>query len=184
VLAVYLAALVAALGAFGVQLVFGHHDAGGGGDHDVSHGGDGHDHDASAWSLVASVRFWSFALLAFGLVGTLLTVFGFAGPLVTGLLAAFSGAGAGVFAVTIIRRLTYKPASSHATGRDVVGKLGRMVVPVDERGRGKVRVEIKGSFIDYVARSKESIPVEDAVVIEEFDGDEAVVSRAPKELKE
>jgi membrane protein implicated in regulation of membrane protease activity len=179
----YLAALVAALGAFGVQLVFGHHDAGA--DQDVSHGGGGHEHDSSAWSLVASVRFWSFALLAFGLVGTMLTLFGLAGSLVTALLSVASGAASGVFAVTVIRRLTYRPASSHASGGDVVGRLGRMLVPFDEKGRGKVRVEIKGSFVDYAARAKEPIDAQDAVVVEEFDGQgEVVVSRAPKELKE
>ena len=64
-LALYLAALLAALGVFVLQLAFGHHDAGGLG-HDAGHDGG---HEAGTWSLFASTRFWTFALLAFGLVG-------------------------------------------------------------------------------------------------------------------
>jgi hypothetical protein len=54
---------------------------------------------------------------------------------------------------------------------------------VDGNVLGKVRVEIKGSFVDYVARANEPLAVEDAVIIEECDGSEVLVSRAPKELK-
>jgi membrane protein implicated in regulation of membrane protease activity len=177
-LALYLAALLASLGVFVLQLSFGHHDAGGGG-HDTAHGG----HDGSAWSLFASTRFWTFALLAFGLVGTLLTVFGLAGKLPTGLLAGGAGVASGLFAASVIRRLSHQTASSHGTSGDVVGRVGRVVVPLDATGPGKVRIEMKGSSVDYVARSRDTLAVEEAVVVEECDGSEVVVSRAPRELK-
>ncbi len=180
-LSLYLAALVAALGAFAVQLAFGHH--GGGGGHDVAHdGSDGH--DAGAWSLLASVRFWSFALLAFGLVGTLLTLFGLAGKITTAVLAVGSGLSAGFFAAMVVRSLLRNSQSSHATGADVVGRVGRVIVPVEKLGRGKVRIDIKGSEVDYVARATEPLAVQEAVIVEEFDGSEVLVSRAPRELKE
>ena len=52
-LALYLGALVLALGVFAVQTLGGHDaDAAG---HDLSHG----DHDTPLWAFVASVRFWS-----------------------------------------------------------------------------------------------------------------------------
>src|SRR5580658_1106626 len=100
----YLAALLAALGVFAVQLAGGHHDVGGG--HDASHDGADQDHEASAWSLVASTRFWSFALLAFGLVGSALTAFGLAGALTIAVLASGSGVASGFFAASVIRKLT------------------------------------------------------------------------------
>ncbi len=181
VLTLYLAALLVAVGVFVVQLAFGHHDAAAG--HDLTHDA-GADHEAGAWSLLASVRFWSFALLAFGLVGSLLTLFGLAGPVVTAVIATGTGLTSGTFAATVIRRLVRQAATSHASSSDVVGRLGRVIVPPDEEGRGKVRVELKGSYVDYVARSNEPIAVEDAVVVEEYDGSEVLVSRAPKELKE
>jgi membrane protein implicated in regulation of membrane protease activity len=182
VLPVYIGALVLAAGVLLLQLVLGHH---GGGDADAAGHDAGHDtdHDATLWTFVASIRFWSFGLLAFGLVGTLLTLFGFAGSVLAVVLAALSGLASGVVAVSVIRRLTQRAASSHATSQDVVGHVGRVLVPLDPTARGKVRVEVKGSQIDYVARAGEAIAEGEAVVVEECDGAEVTVSRAPKELK-
>jgi membrane protein implicated in regulation of membrane protease activity len=183
VLSVYLAALVVALGVFAVQLFGGHHDFGGG--HDVSHdGGDqGGEHEASAWSLLASTRFWCFAFLAFGLVGSLLTAFALAGATTTLVVAISSGLISGFFAASVIRSLTAKPATSHVSARDVVGKVGRVMVPLVPGGFGKVRVELKGGVVDYVARSSESVEAGETVVVEEDSADgELVVSRVPKDL--
>ncbi len=186
-LSVYLAALVASLGAFAIQLLGGHHDAGGaggGGGHDAAHGGGDQaaGHEASAWTLVASVRFWSFALLAFGLVGTLLTLLGLAGGALGAGLASVAGLGSGFFATSVIRRLTVRPATSHAGARDVVGRVGRVVVPLVPGGLGKVRVEVKGTQADYVARAKEALETGEAVLVEDYAEDAVVVSRAPREL--
>jgi membrane protein implicated in regulation of membrane protease activity len=180
VLSVYLAALVAALGAFGVQLGVGHHDASGTGE--ASHGGA--DHDASAWSLIASLRFWCFALLAFGLVGSALTLFQLAGTAVIASLAVVSGVSSGFFAAIVVSRLAERPSSSHAATGDALGRVGRVIVPLVPGGRGKVRVEIKGAFVDYPARARETLAAEELVIIEESDGSEVVVSRAPKEVRE
>jgi len=174
----YLAALVAALGVFAIQLMGGHHDVGA--DHDTSHGTG--DHEGSTWSLVASTRFWSFALLAFGIVGTALTVLGLAGALFSGLLASASGVASGFFAASVIRRLTSRPATSHAVSSDVVGRVGRVIVPLVPGGLGKVRVELKGGVVDYVARSKESVEAGEAVLVEEAEEGELLVSRVSKEL--
>jgi membrane protein implicated in regulation of membrane protease activity len=176
----YLAALLAALGVFGIQLLGGHHDAGGG--HEASHGGGDQDHEASTWSLVASTRFWSFALLAFGLVGSALTGFGLASPWVVGVLASGSGLTSGFFAASVIRSLASRPATSHSASSDVVGRIGRVLVPLVPGGRGKVRVEMKGGVVDYVARSEESVEAGESVLVEEAEEGELLVSRAPKEL--
>lgn len=184
VIVLYIAALVASGGAVLLQILAGHGDVGGdaGGGHDgSSHGAD---HDAGLWSLVASVRFWSFLLLAFGLVGTLLTVFALAGPAVTFGLALASGFASGTFAVTVIRRLLTRSTTSNVKrGEGVIGKLGKVIVPLSPDGRGKVRIEVKGSVVDYVARATEAINEGDAVIIEEYEDSEVVVSRAPAELK-
>jgi membrane protein implicated in regulation of membrane protease activity len=186
----YAAALVASLGAFAIQFFSGGHDAGGGGGHDA--GGGGHDashdgsdqaHEASAWSLVASVRFWSFALLAFGLVGTSLTLLQLAGVTLTTVLATASGLASGFFAASVIRRLSSRPASSHAGTKDVVGRVGRVIVPLVPGGLGKVRVEVKGAEVDYAARSNETVEAGEAVIVEESAEGEVLVSRAPKELE-
>jgi hypothetical protein len=129
--ALYLAALLLAAGAVLLQ-VLGTHDSGAGG-HDASHTGFD-DHDFAPWTLVTSVRFWSFALLSFGLVGTLLTVFGLAGVGGTAILAILAGVSGGAFASTVVRRMMRTSASSHVTSRDVVGRIGRVLVPPGRAG--------------------------------------------------
>ncbi len=176
-LAIYLGALVVALGVVGVQ-AFAGHDADVSG-HDLSHA----DYDAAPWALVASLRFWSFALLAFGLTGTLLTFFALAGTSVAAVIATIAGVASGVLATTVIRRMTHRGPTSHAVRDDVVGLVGRVLVPSEGSGRGKVRVELKGRIVDYVAASREPLALDDVVVVEEYDGRELTVSKAPKELK-
>ena len=178
-IAVYLAALLLAVGAVLVQVLGTHGtDAGG---HDASHAGF-EDHDFAPWTLLSSLRFWSFGLLAFGLVGTLLTWFGLAGVGATAAVATLAGLAGGAFAATVVRRMTRRSASSHVISSDVVGKVGRVLVAPSAIGRGKVRIEIKGNVVDYVARATETLTPGDVVVIEACDGDEVTVSRAPREL--
>ncbi len=176
-LTVFVASLVIGLGALAVQL-FGGHDAGG---HDAGgHDGDGHD---GPFLFLASIRFWAFALLVFGLVGTLLRVFDFAGRIEASIIAGIAGFAAGYVAATVVKRLQGQGTSSVATtSREVVGRVGRVIVPPGTETRGKVRVSVRGSFVDYVARSAEPLEPDEAVVVEEYDDGEVLVSRAPKEL--
>jgi membrane protein implicated in regulation of membrane protease activity len=175
VLAVFVASLVIGLGTLLVQLLGGHdsdHDAGG---HDAG----GHD---GPLIFLASIRFWAFALLAFGLVGTLLLVFGFAGVVASAIIAGGAGLVSGYVAATVVRRLQGQGTSSVAAQREVIGRVGRVIVAPSTETRGKVRVSVRGSFVDYVARSTEALEPDDAVVVEECADGEVVVSRAPKEL--
>jgi membrane protein implicated in regulation of membrane protease activity len=177
VLAVYLGALVVALGVFGVQAFAGHDgDVAG---HDVAHA----DHDAPPWALALSLRFWAFALLAFGLTGALLSFFGLAGAVAAGVVAAVAGLASGIVATTVIRRMSQRGPTSQIVPTEVVGKLGRVLVPMEGAGRGKVRIEVKGQLVDYVAASAEPLAQGDTVVVEDYEKGEIVVSKAPKELK-
>ena len=60
--------------------------------------------------------------------------------------------------------------------------MGRVIVPLVPGGLGKVRVDIKGAAVDYVARSTETLAAGEDVIVEESEEGEVVVSRAPKEL--
>lgn len=174
-MAVFLTSLIVGLGALAVQL-FGGHDAG----HDAGgHDGGGHD---GPLIFLASVRFWAFAFLAFGLVGALLLFFGFAGTLASAIIAGVAAFGSGYGATTVVRRLQGQGTSSVASAREVIGRVGRVIVAPSSESRGKVRVSVRGHEVDYVARSLEALAADDPVLVEEFDGTEVVVSRAPKEL--
>ena len=155
-IALYLAALVVAIGALVGQLAFGHHDADASGMLSVDSSTDAHAPEGAQGELavlgttIASVRFWAFALLAFGMVGSALTLFDLAGATVTMMLAAISGVAAGTFAVTVVRQMVMRATSSHATASEFVGKLGRVIVPLVPGGRGKVRVQVRGTYVDFL----------------------------------
>ena len=182
-LALYIGALVFGLGVALVQLWGGGHDADVSVDAHSELGSGAADHDVVPWTLVLSVRFWSFALLAFGLVGTLLRVLDVAGRGATLGVSIAAGLVSGFVASTVVRALTSRTSTSHTTDRDLVGKVARVLVPFDENGVGKIRIEVKGSFVDRAARSTEPLGDGESVVVEEVEGESLTVSKAPKELK-
>ena len=92
--------------------------------------------------------------------------------LVTGLMAAM--------AFRALKRSTGKHVESTVSA---VGRTGRLLLPVEDEVRGKVRIEMSGQMVDLIAQSDEQISRGDIVVIEEVEGDVAIVSRAPDELQ-
>jgi membrane protein implicated in regulation of membrane protease activity len=173
---VFLTTLVIGLGMLAIQLFAGH-DADGG--HDAGHDADGHD---GPWILLASVRFWAFALLTFGLVGTLLRLFHFAGRIEATVIATVVALLAGYVASATVRRLQRQVTTSVITNEDVVGRVGRVLVVPTGEARGKVRVAVRGSVVDYVARSDDTLEADESVIVEACDEGEVRVIRAPKEL--
>jgi hypothetical protein len=190
----YLAALIAALGILAIQL-FSHGDAGGDVDGDVAGhlGADGGDHatlsshpgaaDHGGLAILVSLRFWTFALLAFGLVGVLLWFLRLSGPIATFVLATSMGLGSGALASLTFRILARGQISSGGELDDVVGKLGRILVTPQGASYGKVRIEVRGQIHDYLAKT---VDVELApgtfVVIDDVREGVAHVSRAPDDL--
>ena len=184
VLAIFLGAVIVGLAALALQACGGHDtdvhggDASGGDAHGGEHGDDG-----SPLMVVASLRFWAFALLAFGLVGTLLLLFGFAGQWTALAIASGFGVASGFIAATVVQRLMQRGATSHGQESDLVGLIGRIVVPAGANGMGKARLRVKASYVDYVVKSTEPLDEGETIVVEEVEDGTLVVSRAPKELK-
>lgn len=184
-LALYLGALALGAGIFAIQLLGGHEgeaEAEAEAEAEVGGHGDHGDHGDAPWLLFASLRFWAFASLTFGLVGTLLRLFDLASPALTGVVSASAALVFALAASWSIRALGRRAASSHVQEGELVGRLGRVIVPVSPDAYGKVRVELKGTMIDLRARSLEPLAMHETVVVEELEGEEALVSRAPREL--
>ncbi|HEX7665747.1 MAG TPA: NfeD family protein [Polyangiaceae bacterium] len=176
-LLVYVGALLASLGVVALQIFAGHDtDA----DHDVSHGDV--NHDVGFWFVFTSVRFWAFAFLSFGIIGTLSTLLQLAPKSITLAVAIVSGLVFGTTAAFAMRKIKMQQASSHKRVDEIVGRLGRVIIPLTG-SVGKVRVEVKGTIGDYAARATEPIAEGETVIVEEYDGSEAVVSKAPKDLE-
>lgn len=194
---IYLAALVIGVGVIAVQLLFAGKgdvemdvdadididadmdvDADADGDHGhVAHG------DAGFLPILLSVRFWTFGLLAFGMVGTLLHVFRWASPWTTPFIALAMGIASGLLASLTFRALSRAETSSAAGSRDAVGQVGRVLLPVSKESRGKVRIELRGQTIDLLATTdEEDLADGELVMIESLEGSTARVSKAPVEF--
>lgn len=189
----YLFALIVGAGILTFQALMGGH-----GDHAADHGGDhggdhAHDHgkevkdqglaDGGFVALFLSTRFWIFAALGFGLSGTLLTYL-FGGSFLPTLLTAVGlGLASGLGASAAFRALRRVQSSSGAAS-SAVGRLARVLVPVEVGKTGQVRIELDGHTVDLMARTEHGRAERgDMVLIEEIEGELATVSAAPEELK-
>lgn len=148
-------------------------------------GGDGHDHSQSA-SLLAlfGIRFWSFATMFFGATGAILHIFG--GPALA-VLAPFIAAAVGI-AAGLGASMTFRALSRETVGQlrgpgALVGRGGRLLLPVSRAQRGKVRIAVPGSGdVDLIAESDDDGTLDAGVevLIVEVRGNVAVVERAPE----
>jgi hypothetical protein len=109
---------------------------------------------------LASLFFWTFFLAFFGLTGVLLsTLARETGTLLTGGLSVGVGLSAGLIASRVLRGLGRAEVDSVVRPADVVGRLGRVVVPVGRSQPGKVRVELKGRTVDLLAYGDAVVPL-------------------------
>jgi membrane protein implicated in regulation of membrane protease activity len=174
----YLAALVVGVGLLGVQLVL----AAAGDAHAEVHAG-AHGHDDSNAAIFLSARFWTYALLAFGMVGVPLHYFDLAPRTGTIVLAILSGLAAGLFASLTFRALRRSGATTTAALEESVGQIGRVILPCAQGKVGKVRVTLKGNAVDALATTDElEIASGRRVVVAEVRGGILHVTTAPEEL--
>jgi membrane protein implicated in regulation of membrane protease activity len=191
--AVYLASLVLGLGVLLLQFVMPSSDSAGespeleghgGGDHDdaldhhAGHG-DAHHGPAGAIAVFLSFRFWTFGLMSFGFVGTLLHYLKLAGPTPSLVTAAAVGVLSGLFASLAMRAVARSQTSSGGEADDTIGMIGRVLIPLERGKRGKIRVEVRGRLVDLIATTDDE-KLEDGatVMVEEMRGTTAHVSRA------
>lgn len=195
---VYLFALVVGMGTLVVQIAMGAKGEAAG-DADAGHdGGAGHHEgsvgekaigkhvgdDGGFTALILSTRFWIYALLAFGMSGSLIHLFGFAGSIATFVIAALAGVASGLFAVMVFRAV--KRASSAGVTKDAgqaVGQVGRVIVTCARGRKGQVRIELGGHSVDLLATTDEDeIRRGEAILVEDVRGSVAHISRRPPEL--
>lgn len=109
---------------------------------------------------LASLFFWTFFLAFFGLTGALLSILAReAGALLTACLSAGAGLSAGLIAARVLRRLGRAEVDSSVRPDDLIGQLGRVVVPVGREQLGKVRVELKGRTVELLAYGDTMVPL-------------------------
>jgi membrane protein implicated in regulation of membrane protease activity len=174
--AVYLAALIFGLGVLLLQFVFPGHgvDADGDAAQDADHP------HSSSLPVYLSLRFWTFGLLAFGMVGSLLRLLALASDTATFVLALVMGLASGGLSAWTFIALKRAEATSGVDAREAAGHLGRIVLACGRQQKGKVRIQLGGTTLDLIATTDEELLEHGThVLIEEVRGTTAHVSRAP-----
>jgi membrane protein implicated in regulation of membrane protease activity len=147
------------------------------------HGGHGDHGGVAAIAVFLSLRFWTFGLMAFGFVGTLLHFLGLAAPLVALGTAVAVGLASGFFASLTMRAIARSQTSSGGEADDAVGQIGRVLLAIDRGKRGKIRVEVRGRLLDIIATTDDDrLEDGESVLVEEMRGATAHVSRAGDSL--
>ena len=158
-------------------------DAGGDADGDGGHG-DGHDESqASAWLSLFGLRFWSFGTAFFGLTGLVLRALGW--PALAPVLGGGVGIAAGLGASATFRMLTRDVVGQVRDAGALVGREGKLLLPVARGQRGKLRLALPaGGDVDLLAESDEDevLAAGTEVLIVEVRGNVAVVARAPVDV--
>ena len=127
---------------------------------------------AGTWLPFLSLRFWTFALAAFGLAGSLLHLLGVP-SLIGAITALLMGGGVGTGAAWVFRQLQLTQVSGNVGMFDVQGKEATVLLPVGPDKMGKVRVMLDGQAVDLpaVSRAEERIERnEKALVVNVADG--------------
>lgn len=162
-------------------------DTDGEADHGGDQGGDhGHSHAETGFlPIFLSLRFWTFGLLAFGLSGALLHFIGLASGLVTLVIALSLGFCSGLLAAWTVKALGQAQVNSASSSRDAIGQIGKVLVPCERGGRGKVRIELKGQTLDFLVTTDEAaLNAGDLVLVEDVNEPGLVlqVGRLPAEF--
>ena len=155
-----------------------------GGDHHIGHAEMALDaHHAPTGPGILSTRSATFALFAFGLVGTPLQLFRLATPTVALAVAVASGVVAGLVAGLAFRALGHEGASGQAAFLEAKGQRAKVLVPCARAQRGKIRARIKGQLGDMMATTDEpQIAAGREVLIVDVHDDVAHVVTAPEAL--
>ena len=174
-----LIAASALLGADHGAEIHGGGDAGHGGGN-ADHGGDNAQNQGPAWVSLFGLRFWSFGTTFFGITGLVLRAIDL--PSLAPLVSTGVGVAAGLGASATFRRLTGETVGRVRDAAALVGREGRLLLPVARGQRGKVRLaQPGGGDVDLLAESDEALASGAEVLIVEVRGNVAVVARAPAE---
>lgn len=120
-----------------------------------------------------SVRYWTFFCAFFGLTGVVLDGLGLVSHwAIAALLSTAMGAAAGFGSTWLLRALSSDSSNSAASSSEMIGKTGRVLVPIGPELVGKVRIALRGTSVDMLALSIDgkTHPTRAEVLIVELDG--------------
>jgi membrane protein implicated in regulation of membrane protease activity len=133
-----------------------------------------------------SLRFWSYFLSGFGLLGILLTYFRLANPTMIIAYAIGIGLSLGFITHWFIRYAKKHQSGSILSSVDFEGVSARVIVAIRPSEPGKVRVTHEGEAIDLIAFAEgdEEIPYGSQVLITSRSGNTVRVMNSSKIFQE
>lgn len=166
--AIYVVPAIIGIGLLIAGFLHGH-------DHGAS---DAHDHNATAIIPFFSLRFWTYALSAFGIVGLLstwLTNTAFPVELASCVAAGIIAGLVAQYGFLLARK---SESDSMVRESDIVGKVADVQVAVRGSECGRIRIESRGEFLDLLAQSPsgETFLAGEKVVIVDLNGSTAIVA--------
>lgn len=128
-----------------------------------------------------SFRFWTFALASFGLSGTLLDLLNVDSwlSLPASLVCGFS-IGYGV--ATVFRVVNHRNVGSIADMKTLLGREGVVLLSIDAKKPGKVRVSFDGQALDLLAHTLDTRNFERGervLIVDMKNGEATITSTAP-----
>lgn len=126
-------------------------------------------------NILTSLRFWTVSSCFFGLTGLLLSwLYPSLGDGFILAIALTMGLLIGSAIASTLMALHYRQINSLVRSSDLAGLMGQVEIPFDANSKGKVRVNVRGSLVDFVARTDETTQFEvgDRVLIVGTDGPE------------
>ncbi len=153
---------------------------------DSDHGSDGDQGAGAVWLPFFSIRFWTYTIATFGLVGSILTLTRVCPEPLTLVISVCSGVFMGVLAAFIVRILGLAARTSEAAETDFMGAMAKVTVAIRDGLPGKVRTTVRGDIIDLVALSDSGGTIEQGqeVMIVGIEGDKARVALQSEYLGE
>lgn len=138
------------------------------------------------WRMILNVRFWTYFLAFFGLIGFLLTILRFSIEPYTLLISSASGVLGGSAVAAMWAALKRSESNSAVSSTHLLGTMGPMIVASRPGEPGKVRLTVKGELIDMMAISQSGEPLERGtqVTVVDLEGLYARVAPVDQFLKE
>lgn len=161
---------------------FFHGDHGG---HEADAGTDAHFEsghaDAHLWIPFLSLRFWTYFLGVFGILGLLLANFSDVPEPARAMTSVATGLGVGLLVAYLMRVAPRFEVDSSAKTEDFLGAIGRVVVAIRPGQEGKIRLNLKGDIIELLAlpSNDESLEIGSDAIVVALENDRArVISRS------
>ncbi|MGK7922251.1 MAG: NfeD-like protein [Trichodesmium sp.] len=109
------------------------------------------------WLPFFSFKFWTFGTCFFGLTGVLLS---YVSPTLSPTIVAIISIIVGILCGTIMSYVLYSlkngQVNSLVRSSDLVGLSGTVEIPFDKNSKGKIRVDVKESAVEFIAFTEDN----------------------------